>query len=133
MDKQRQQSLVKRYVPFFVLCVIILLIGVIVSFPIKVEIHSVNEKPPLLFAVIFSVSLLAAAIGATYLSCLFWFQGEKARNNLTTSINRLAKRFFIFRLPIYKPTFLFWFMRFNLPFTALLLFGFFLLVLFSAF
>jgi hypothetical protein len=113
--------------------VIILLIGVIVSVPIKVEVHSVGEKPPFLFAVLFSVSLLATSIGAAYLSYLFWFQGEKARKNLTTSLDQLTNRFFIFRLPIYNPTFLFWFMRLTLPVTALMLFGLFLLVLFRAF
>jgi phosphoglycerol transferase MdoB-like AlkP superfamily enzyme len=79
MSKQRQQSLVKRYVSFFAFCVIILLIGVIASIPIKVEVHSVGEKPPFLFALLFSVLSLATAIGAAYLSYLYWFQGEKTR------------------------------------------------------
>jgi hypothetical protein len=133
MHKKRQQSLFKRYVSFFAFCVIILLIGAIVSVPIKVEVHSIGEKPPFLFAVLFSVLLLTTLIGEAYLSYLFWFQGEKARTNLTTSIDQLANRFFIFRLPIYNPTFLFWFMRLTLPVTALMLFGLFRLVLLSAF
>lgn len=133
MDKQRQQSLVKRYVSFFAFCVIILLIGVIASVPIKLEVHSVGVKPPFLFAILFSVSLQATSVGAAYLSYLVWFQGQKTRKDLTTSIDQLANRFFIFRLPIYNPTFLFWFMRLTLPVTALMLFGLFLLVLFSAF
>ena len=133
MDKQRQQGLVKRYVSFFVFCVIVLLVGVVFSVPIKVEVHSVGEKLPFLFALLISVSLLAMSIGAAYLSYLYWFQGEKARTNLATSIEQLANRFVIFRLPIYNPIFLFWFIRFTIPVASLILFGLFLLVVFSAF
>jgi hypothetical protein len=133
MGKQRQQNLVKRYILVFTLCVIILLIGVIASVPIKVEVHSVGEKPPFLFALLFSVSLLAMSIGAVYLSYLSWFQGEMARTNLTKAIEQLVNSFVIFRLPIYNPTFLFWFIRFTVPVAALMLFGLFLLVVFTEF
>ncbi len=133
MEKQKKQNLIKRYVSCFAFCAVILLISVVFSIPIKIEVHSVGEKPPFLFALFFAISLLATAIGATYLSYLYWFQGIKARTNLEATIERLAKRFFIFRLPIYNPTFLFWFIRVFVPITALILFGLFLLVLFSAF
>jgi hypothetical protein len=133
MSKQNYNNRVKRYVSFFAFCVIILLIGILFSIPAKVEIHSVGEKPPFLFALVFSISLFATAIGMTYASYLYWFHGTKARANLETSIERLAKRFFIFRLPIYHPAFLFWFIRLTAPFVALMLFGLFLLVVFSAF
>ena len=133
MDKQRQQGLVKRYVYFFVFCVIILLIGIISSIPIKVNIDSVGEKPSFLFSLLFSASLLAISIGAVYLSYLSWFRGKKSRTNLTNTIEQLADRFTIFHLPIYKPTFLFWLIRFAAPVTAIIFFTLFLLVLFSAF
>jgi len=133
MEKQKQKNLIKRYVSFFAFCAVILLIGVVLSVPIKVEVHSVGEKPPFLFALFFAISLLATAIGAAYLSYLYWFQGVKVRTNLEATIEKLANRFFIFRLPIYNPTFLFWFIRAFVPITALMLLGLFLLVLFSAF
>ena len=133
MEKQKQKNLVKRYVSFFAFCAVILLIGVFLSVPIKVEVHSVGEKPPFLFALFFTISLLATAIGGPYLSYLYWFQGIKARTNLEATIERLANRFFIFRLPIYNPTFLFWFIRLTIPVAALLLLWLFLLVMFSAF
>jgi ABC-type proline/glycine betaine transport system permease subunit len=75
MGKQKHQNLVKRNVSFFAFCVLILLIAVIFSVPIKVEVHSVGGKPP----------------------------------------------------------FVFWFIRIISPIVAMLLFGLFLLVLFSAF
>jgi hypothetical protein len=133
MEKQKHQNLLKRYVAFFVFCIAMLLICVVLSVRAKVEVHSVGEKPPFLFALLFSVLLLAVAIGAVYLSYLSWFQSVKARKNLVTSMERLANRSFIFRLPIYNPAFLFWFIRFTVPVVALILFGLFLLVLFSAF
>jgi len=133
MDKQKRHNLVKRYVSFFTLCVVILLIGVAFSVPIKVEVHSVGEKPPFLFALFFSVILLASAIGGFYGSYLYWFQGTKSRANLNSSIERLANRSFLFRLPIYNPKFLFWYIRLTLPILALFLFGLFLLVSLSAF
>jgi NADH:ubiquinone oxidoreductase subunit 6 (subunit J) len=68
MEKQKQQNLIKRYVFFFAFCVGILLIGVVFSIPMKVEVHSIGEKPPFLFALFFSFLLLACAIGAIYLS-----------------------------------------------------------------
>ena len=110
-----------------------LLVGLVFSVPIKVAVHSVGEKPPFLFALLFSALLLTAAFGAVYLSYLYWFQGVKARKNLATSMERLANRSFIFRLPIYNPAFLFWFIRLTVPVTAFILFGLFILVLFSAF
>ena len=97
------------------------------------EIHSVGEKPPFLFALFFAISMLATAIGAAFISYLCWFQGKTARTKLGATIERLADRFLIFRLPIYNTTFLFWYIRFFSPITALLLFGLFLLGLFSAF
>jgi len=133
MEKQKQQNLIKRYVSFFAFCVGILLIGVVLSTPMKVEVHSVGEKPPFLFALFFSILLLVSAIGATYISYLAWFQGEKARINLTTTIEKLVHRFIFFRLPIYNPIFLFWLIRLVTPVVAFLLFGVFLLVIFSAF
>jgi hypothetical protein len=133
MEKQKNQNLLKRYVAFLVFCTFILLTGVVLSVLMRVEVHSVGEKPPFLFALLFSVLLLAAAMGAIYLSYIYWFQGVKARQKLTTSIEQLADRFFIFRLPIYNPAFLFWFIRLTVPVAAIMLSGLFLLVLFSAF
>src|SRR5437773_6442371 len=115
MEKQKQQNLIKRYVSFFAFCAGTLLIGVVLSVSMKVEVHSVGEKPPFLFALFFSMLLLVSAIGATYLSYLSWFQEAKARINLTTTIERLANRFIFFRLPIYNPTFLFWCIRLTIP------------------
>ncbi|SRR6266496_4653521 len=133
MDKQRQQNLVKRYVLVFTLCVIILLIGVIASVPIKVEVHSVGGKPPFIFALLLSVMLLASAIGMTYSTYFGWFQETKARSNVKHTIEEMRKRFFIYRLPIYNPTFIFWFIRIISPIAAIMLFGLFILVLLSAF
>jgi tryptophan-rich sensory protein len=96
MDKQKQQNLVKRYVSFFAFCVVILLIGVIFSVPIKVEVHSVDEKPPFIFALLFSIMLLATAIGMAYSTYLGWFQEAKARSNVKRTIEELAKRFLFF-------------------------------------
>lgn len=107
--------------------------GVVLSIPMNVEIHSIGEKPPFLFALFFSILLLVSAMGAIYLSYLYWFQGIKARKNLTTAIEQLAIRSFIFRLPIYNPSFLFWFIRFTIPVVAILVSGLFLLTVFSAF
>ncbi len=50
MEKQKQQNLIKRYVSFFAFCAGTLLIGVVLSVSMKVEVHSVGEKPPFLFA-----------------------------------------------------------------------------------
>ena len=133
MDKQKQQNLVKRYVSFFAFCVLILLIGVIFSVPIKVEVHSVGGKPPFIFALLFSAILLAAVIGMAYSTYLSWFQEAKTRSNVKHSIEEMKKRFLIYRLPIYNPTFIFWFIRIISPIAVILLFGLFLLVLFSAF
>ncbi len=133
MGKQKHQNLVKRNVSFFAFCVLILLIAVIFSVPIKVEVHSFGGKPPFIFALLFSAMLLAAAIGMAYSTYLGWFQEAKARSNVKHVIADMAKRFFIFRLPIYNPTFIFWFIRIISPIAAIMLFGFFLLVLFSAF
>src|SRR5215217_6118637 len=132
MEKQKHQNPLRRYVTFLIFCMIMLLVGLVFSVPIKVAVHSVGEKPPFLFALLFSALLLTAAFGAVYWSYLYWFQGVKARENLATSMERLANRSFIFRLPIYNPAFLFWFIRFTVPVTAFMLFGLFLLVLFSA-
>jgi hypothetical protein len=133
MEKQKQQNLIKRYVSFFAVCAGILLIGVVLSIPMKVEVHSVGEKPPFLFALFFLVVSLASAIGGFYVSYLYWFQETKSRTNLKTLTDRLANRFFLFRLPIYNPKFLFWYIRLTFPILALFLSGLFLLVLFSAF
>jgi hypothetical protein len=133
MEKQKQQNLIKRYVFFFGICAGILLIGVVLSIPVKLEVHSVGEKPPFLFALFFSILLLVSAIGATYVSYLYWFQGVKTRKNLTMTIEQLANRYFIFRLPIYNPAFLFWFIRLTIPALAILVSGLFLLTVFSAF
>ena len=132
MDKQKQQNLVKRYILFFSVCVIILLIGVIASVPIKVEVHSVGEKPPFVFALLISGMLLASAIGFAYSTYLGWFH-PKARSNTKYTIEEMQKRFFIYRLPIYNPTFIFWFIRIISPIATIVLFGLFLLVAFSAF
>ena len=125
--------MVKRYISFIVFCVPILLILVIFSIPAKVEIRSVGQKPPFLFALFLSIILLALAIIGFYGSYLCWFQGKKSRANIKTSIEKLANRFVLFRLPIYNPTFLFWYIRITFPIIALLLLGFFFLVLFTAF
>jgi len=125
--------MVKRYISFFAICVGILLIGVIFSVPVRVEIHSVGEKPPFLFALLLSITLLATAMAGFYISYLYWFQETKSRANLKTSIEKLANRSFLFRLSIYNPTFLFWYIRFASPIIAFMLFGLFLLVFFSAF
>jgi len=98
MDKQKHQNLVKRYVSFFAFCVIILLIGIVASVPIKVEVHSVGEKPHFIFALLFSAMLLATAIGMAYSTYLGWFQEAKARSNVKYSMEKLASRSFIFRL-----------------------------------
>jgi hypothetical protein len=125
--------MVKRYFSFFTFCVVLLLIGVALSIPAKLEINSVGEKPPFVFAFLFSVTLLASATGGFYFSYLYWFQEEKSRANLKTSIEKLANRSVLFRLPIYNPKFLFWYIRLTFPILALFLFVLFLLVLFSAF
>lgn len=132
MDNKKRKNPVKRYVSFFAFCVIILLIGVIASVSIKVEVHSVGGKPPFIFALLFSAILLASAIGFAYSTYLGWFQA-KTRSNVKLSIEEMRKRFFIYRLPIYNPTFIFWFIRIISPIAAIILFGLFLLVLFSAF
>src|SRR6185436_1361128 len=119
--------MVKRYISFFAICVVILLIGVIFSVPVRVEIHSVGEKPPFLFALLLSITLLATAMAGFYISYLYWFQETKSRANLKTSIEKLANRSFLFRLSIYNPTFLFWYIRFASPIIAFMLFGLFLL------
>ena len=100
MDKQRQKNLAKRYVSVFAFCVIILLIGVIASIPIKVEVHSVGGKPPFMFAFLLSSILLASAIGTAYSTYLSWFREGKARSNIKYTIEEMRKRFFIYRLPI---------------------------------
>lgn len=133
MEKQKHHNLVKRYVSFFTFCVVILLIGVIFGLPIEVEVHSVGEKPPFLIALLLSITLLIAAIAGFYTSYLSWFRETKTRANLITSMKKLANRFVLFRLPIYNPTFLFWYIRFITPIVAFLLLGLFLLVLFSMF
>src|SRR5687767_1910840 len=116
--------MVKRYISFFTFCVFLLLIGVALSIPVKVEVNSVGEKPPFVFAFLLSVASLASAIGGFYVSYLYWFQEEKARANLKTSIEKLANRSVLFRLPIYHPKFLFWYIRLIFPILALLSFVF---------
>jgi len=133
MDKQKHQSLIKRYISFFAFCLVLLLIAIITSDPIKVEVHSVGGKPYFLFALLFSTLLLGSTIGMAYSTYLGWFQEAKARSNVKYSMEKLANRFFIFRLPIYNPTFIFWFIRIISPIATLLFFCLFLLVVFSAF
>ncbi len=117
--------LIKKYISFFSFCVGILLIGIILSVSTETEMYSV--------ALFFSFFLLVAAIGAVYLSYLYWFQGTKARKNLTTSIEQLANRNFIFRYPKYDPAFMFWFIRLTIPLVAIFVSGLFLLIVVSAF
>lgn len=133
MDKQRQQNLLKRYISFFAFCLIILLIGVIASIPIKMEVHSVGEKPSFVFSFLVSAMSLAAAVVSSYSTYMCWFQADKARLNIKHSIEELAKQYFIYRLPLYNPTFIFWFIRIISPIIAILLFGLFLLMLLSGF
>jgi len=133
MGKQEHQSLGKRYISLFVLCVVVLLIGIISSVPIKAEVHSVDGKPPFLFALFLFLLSLTTTIGMAYSTYFSWFQGATARSNVKHTIEQLAKRFFIFRLPIYHPTFIFWFIRIISPIATIMGFGLFLLVLFSVF
>lgn len=125
--------MVKRYISFFTFCAFLLLIGIVFSIPFKVEVNSVGEKPPFVFALLFSAILLASVIGGFYISYLYWFQEEKARASLKISIEKLADRSVLFRLPIYNPKFLFWYIRLTFPILALFLLALFLLVLLSAF
>ena len=126
--------MVKRYISFIALCVVILLIAVVLSMPVKVEVHSVGEKPPFLFALLLLITLLVTAVLATYASYFAWFKEIKARSNIKNTIEQLANRYGYFRfLVITNVTFLFWFIRFTSPISALFSFGLFLLILFSAF
>ena len=135
MNKQKHQNLIKRYIAFFTFCIVLILIGVFASIPIEINvtINSVGEKPPFLLAFLFSTSLLSLSVGMGYSAYQYWFEEEKARANVKKSIERLSNHSFIFQLPIYNPTFLFWFLRVTTPVAALMLFGIFLLVAFSAF
>ena len=114
---------------------VLILIGVVASIPIEINvtINSVGEKPPFLLAFLFSTSLLALSVGMGYSAYQYSFEEEKARANVKKSIERLSNHSLIFRLPIYNPTFLFWFLRVVTPVATLMLFGIFLLVAFSAF
>lgn len=109
------------------------MIGIILSVPIKVEILSVGEKPPFLFALLLSIILLTMSAAGSYISFLSWFGETKFRTNFETSIEKLGDEFPFFRLPIYNPTLIFWFIRLIVPIASFLIFGLFLLVLFSAF
>ncbi len=133
MNKRKRQNLVKRYVFYTGFCIVILLSGIIFSVPIKIEVNSVGVKPPFLFALFFSILLSTSAIGTAYISYMSWFQGTKIHNNLKISIEYLANRFFIFRLPIYNPTLLFWYIRITSPVVAFLLLILLFVLLKSAF
>jgi hypothetical protein len=125
--------MVKRYISFFAFCVVLLLIGIALSISGEIEVNSVGEKPPFVFALFFLVTSLTSTIGLFYVSYLYWFQETKARANLKTLIDRMAKGSFLFRLPLYNHQFLFWYIRLTFPILAIFLLGLFLLVLFSAF
>ena len=109
------------------------MVGVIFSVPIKVKVNFVEGKPPFIFALLFSAMFLMSAIGMAYSAYLCWFQEAKARSNVKRSIEGMRKLFFIYRLPIYNPTFIYWFVRIISPIAAAILFGFSLLMLISAF
>ncbi len=133
MDKQRRQNWIKRNASFFALCVLVVLILVILTVPIKLEVNSVGGKPPFLFALLFSALSLVATIGMAYSTYLAWFQEARARSNVKRTVEQLAKRFPIFRLPMWNPALVFWYLRIISPIASIILLGFFLLALLSAF
>lgn len=109
--------MLKKYIAFGL---VILVLGVILS---KVEIHTVDGKPPFLIALLIFFLSIASTVGSGYLSYIFWFDVPNAREKA----NRFTERF-----PFYNPIFIFWFVRICYPIMTLFLLGLVLLV-FGAF
>jgi len=126
--------MVRKYASFAVFSVAVLLIGVFLSLSSSVEVNSVGEKPPILFALFMLMASLFILIGTTYLSYIAWFDSAKAKEKIGSAIDRQAKRYGPFRfLVITNRTFLLWFIRIFYPILAVFSLGLFALVLLSAF
>jgi hypothetical protein len=126
--------MVRKYASCAIFSVVVLLVGVVLSLPISVDVNSVGEKPPFLFAVFMLISSLFILIGTSYLSYTAWFDGAKTQERVGLAMDRLAKSYGHFRfLVITNRLFWLWFIRIFYPVLALLSLGLFALILLSAF
>jgi hypothetical protein len=126
--------MMRKYSSFIALCVAILFVGIIFSFPISINVHSTGSKPPFLFALFFLITSLAIFIMSAYISFVSWFQGAKTRSKIAHSAEQLANRFGYLRfLVITNSSFLLWYWRFTGPVMLLFGLGMFGLVALTAF
>ena len=126
--------MIRRYASCAVFSMAVLLVGVFLSLPISIEVHSVGEKPPFLFAAFMLIASLFIVIMASHLSYTAWFDGAKTQERVGLRMERLAERYGPFRfLVITNRFFLLWFIRIFYPVVALFSLGLFALVLLSAF
>lgn len=115
--------MLKKYMAFIAFCFAVLILGVILSNPVKFKIYAVGGKPPFLIALTLLFMSIASTVGSGYLSYLFWFDVPKAREKAKS---------FTERFPFYNPTFIFWYVRICYPIMTLFLFGL-VLLMFTAF
>ena len=127
-------DMVRKYASCAIFSVIVLLVGVLLSLPISIEVNSVGEKPPFLFAFFMLIASLFILIGTLYLSYTAWFDGEKTQERVGLAMDRVAQRYGPFRFLVITNRFLLlWFIRIFYPILALFSLGLFALVLLSAF
>ena len=127
-------DMVRKYATCAIFSVAVLLVGVLLSLPISIEVNSVGEKPPFLFALFMLIASLFILIGSSYLSYTAWFDGATTREKVGLAMERLAKRYGPFRFLVITNSFLLlWFIRIFYPILALFSLGLFALVLLSAF
>jgi hypothetical protein len=131
MDKQRHQDLIKRYIAFFGICFVLLLVGVVASVPMELTVN--GAKLSFSSALIFSLILLALSVGMAVSSYQCWFQEKKTRENLEKYLDRLRSRSVFAHLPIYNQTTLLWYYRIITPIATIIFFCLFILVSLGSF
>ena len=124
----------KKYASCAVFTVTVLVIGIFLSLPSSIEVNSVGEKPPFLFAVFMLLAFLGIFIGTSYFSYSAWFDGVQTQERVGLAMDQVAKQYGRFRfLVITNRVVLLWFIRIGYPILALFSLGLFALVLLSAF
>src|SRR5512138_1472016 len=126
--------MIKRYASCATFTVAILFVGVIMSLSTSIEVDSVGEKPPFLFAAFMLIVFLFILIATSYLSYTAWFDGEKTQERVGLAMDQLAKSYGHFRfVVITNRFFLLWLIRIFCPILAVFSFAFFVLFSFGAF
>jgi uncharacterized membrane protein len=112
--------MVRKYISFAVFCLIVLLVGIVLSLPFSIRVTSTGEKPPFLLALLLLITLFFSFIMPLYLSYQAWVDEAEARKKLGSRAEQLAKQYGLFRfLVVTNTTFLLWNARIVYPIVAL--------------